>query len=150
MNDKAIKFDEFLKERDITWFHKEERDDEFKTVIYESALEAGEKRFPLFVVLDASLFAMVRVAVASNVSAGERRVELLEFMNEANSRFKVFKYYANAEDDVLYLDMSLPSLPEFFDPEAVLYLIAEILLPHVEEYAPKLEKIFADDTAKDA
>ena len=142
MNEKAKKFDAFLEERNLQWFTKEEMTDEFNSVVYRGFLEAASQRFPLFIVLDDTVFTMARmIAVSADVPA-ERRGQVAEYLSELNGKFKIFKYYI-AEDGGVYMDISIPSLVEEFNPELVLYLIGQILLPHVEEYYPQLmEKVW--------
>lgn len=143
MNEKALKFNEFMAEKEITWFQMDEQKDDLDTVVCHTFLEAAEKRFPLLVILDKSIYTLVRMGFATAVSSAGKREELLDFINGINRKYKVFKYYVSDEDDVLYVDMSIPTVGPLFDPEIILYLIGEILLPHVEEHAPKLEALLA-------
>lgn len=137
-NEKAAKFDEFLAARNIPWFERQEHDDEFKTVVYRGNLDTASQRLPIFVVLDASIFAIIRLIVAAGKVADENRPGLERFLSDLNSRFKIFKYYVNDEDGAIYMDISVPSLPANFDPELIVYLIGQILLPHMEEFYPKI------------
>ncbi len=141
MNEKALKFDEYLTKLDITWFEKEERTDEYDTVLYRTFLEIKDKRFPLFVILDKSIFTVVRQIVITGADQVADRAALVEYVNELNSRYKVFKYYLNEEEGILYMDMSIPAIGEYFDPEILMYLIGSILLPHTEEILPRLEAL---------
>ncbi len=141
MNEKALKFDEYLTKLDITWFEKEERTDEYDTVLYRTFLEIKDKRFPLFVILDKSIFTVVRQIVITGTDQVADRAALVEYVNDLNSRYKVFKYYLNEEEGILYMDMSIPAIGEYFDPEILMYLIGSILLPHMEEILPRLEEL---------
>ncbi len=141
MNEKALKFDEYLTKLDITWFEKEERTDEYDTVLYRTFLEIKDKRFPLFVILDKSIFTVVRQIVITGADQVADRAALVEYVNDLNSRYKVFKYYLNEEEGILYMDMSIPAIGEYFDPEILMYLIGSILLPHMEEILPRLEEL---------
>ena len=58
---KAEKFDAFMKEREVSGFHKEEYDDQFRTVIYFSGLQtAGQQQF-VQVLLNDSIYGMIKV-----------------------------------------------------------------------------------------
>ncbi|MBQ9284497.1 MAG: hypothetical protein IJ216_05550, partial [Acidaminococcaceae bacterium] len=60
---KAEKFDAFMKEREVSGFHKEEYDDQFRTVIYFSGLQtAGQQQF-VQVLLNDSIYGMIKVLV---------------------------------------------------------------------------------------
>ena len=64
---KAEKFDKFMKEREVSGFHKEEYDDQFRTVVYFSGLQtAGQQQF-VQVVLNDSIYGMIKVLIGHKV-----------------------------------------------------------------------------------
>ena len=138
MNKKAEKFDAFLQENKVPWFTKEEHSDEFNSVVFGGRLEAASQQFPLFVILDDSVFSFVRIIVTTAPVAPEQRAAVAMYLSELNSKFKIFKYYIGEEDGAVYLDISFPSSDEDFNPGLLLQLIGQVLLPHVEEFYPQL------------
>lgn len=134
MNEKATKFELAMNELNIPWFTKSEQSDSYNTVLFRSELEVHNMRLPVFVVLDNTIFTVIRLVVANGKVRAKRRAEMDKFLGELNSRFKVFKYYVSDEDEAIYCDISIPVNAENFDPKLVIYLIGELLLPNVEEY----------------
>lgn len=151
MNKKAELFDQFLQEREIPWFTKEEISDELNSVVYRATLDAAAQQMPFFVVLDDSVFTIMRLVVVNGSIAEERRADVEKYLGELNGQFKIFKYYVSDADGAVYMDISLPSVAEKFDPELLVYLIGQVLLPHVEEFYPTImEKVWGKKEAKKA
>ena len=131
MNKKAEKFNALVAKMPPDTFHVEELSDEFQTVVYRSRMEVNDQFLPMAVVLDNSLYALVRVWVAANVVTDANRARVAEFMNEMNRHFKVFKYYVNEEGDVV-IDCCLPSDEAHFDGEVV-SMVVDVVLQHLQE-----------------
>ena len=131
MNKKAEKFNELVAKMPKDTFHVEELTDEFQTVVYRSRMEIKGQYLPMAVVLDNSLYAIVRVWVATKVVNDENRARVAAFMNEMNRHFKVFKYYENEEGDVV-IDCCLPSDEAHFDGEVV-SMVVDVVLQHLQE-----------------
>ena len=131
MNKKAEKFNELVAKMPKDTFHVEELTDEFQTVVYRSRMEIKGQYLPMAVVLDNSLYAIVRVWVATKVVNDENRARVAAFMNEMNRHFKVFKYYENEEGDVV-IDCCLPSNDEHFDGDVV-SMVIDVVLQHMQE-----------------
>ena len=65
MNKKAENFKKYLDEKDIKAFTVDEiKDDQFQTVVFRSAADINGNRLPLIVILDTSIYGMIRVLVA--------------------------------------------------------------------------------------
>ena len=131
MNKKAEKFNALVAKMPPDTFHVEELSDEFQTVVYRSRMEVNDQFLPMAVVLDNSLYSLVRVWAAANVVTDENRARLAEFMNEMNRHFKVFKYYMTEEGDVV-IDCCLPSDEAHFDGEVV-SMVVDVVLQHLQE-----------------
>ena len=138
---KAEQFDEYLKTKEIPWFEKLEQNDDLKTVVYRGNLDAAGQRFPLMVIVDDSVFTMVRKVVLAGAIKEEYKTAFAKYLLKLNGDFKIFKYYQDEKDGHLYLDISVPSGPQHFDAELILYLIVEILLPHLEEFYPQIMEV---------
>ena len=85
MNPKSLLFDKFLKEEEIISFERKDFDDEDGTVVYRSYIKSPLWDMPLFVILDNSIYSVVRLVLgpekvtaqnmnALNARSEERRV----------------------------------------------------------------------------
>ena len=135
---KVEKFDAFLAEKEIPWFEKLEQKDELNTVLYRGNIEAAGQNFPVLVVLDDSIFTLVRTVITPAAVKEERRAEVTALLNELNGSYKIFKYYIDPNDNRIYMDISVPATAENFDEELVLYIISQVALPHLEEFYPSI------------
>ena len=141
MNKKAEKFDQFLEAGNITnWFVKEEHQDDANSVVYRCHFDVAAQQLPLFVVLDDTVFNLMRLIVTTGAVPEDKREAVVEYLNELNGQFKIFKYYLGAQDHVVYMDISVPSAEDSFNPELLVRLLAEVLEPHLEEFYPNILK----------
>jgi len=107
MNKKAAAFEAYLKEKDITVFAEEElKGDSQHTVVFRSHITTEGQQLPTVVILDDSIFALVRVQIMSQALSEENQLELLKMVNEESAGYKPFKLYLNKEGDLL-LDVCL-------------------------------------------
>ena len=141
---KAAQFDAMLKELGIQAFEKREIGDEYGTVVYESKVEAKGQVLPIFVILDDSLYGIVRVVVGSQVVNDKNEMDLAAYINELNRHYKLFKYYMT-EDGSLILDAGLPSSDKGFEPQ-IIRVILDVIIHHLDETFPEtMKKIWAYD-----
>ena len=85
MNIKAEVFNKYLEEKEIKAFQVEEiADDAQHTVVYRSHIEVEGQQLPTLVLLDDSVFSMVRVLVASRALTAENELELQRLASEYN------------------------------------------------------------------
>lgn len=107
MNKKAEAFEAYLKEKDIKAFVVDELEgDAQKTVVFRSHITTEGQQLPTIVILDDSIFAMVRVQIVPKALSEENQLELLKLVNEESAGYKPFKLYLNKEGDLL-LDVCL-------------------------------------------
>ena len=143
-SEKAAKFDAMLKELDIQAFQKQEVGYEYGTVLCRSSMEIKGQFLPVIVILDASIYGIVRVIVGSKVVNEKNESDLAAYINEMNSRYKVFKYYT-VEDGSLVLDACLPASDEGFEPDIV-RTILDVVLQHLDEtFGDTMKTIWADN-----
>ena len=103
---KAERFDRFMKDREVSGFHREEYDDQFRTVVYFSGLQtAGQQQF-VQVILNDSIYGMIKVLVGHKVVNEQNQAKVLEYLNQLNNRFGAFKYIVTPDGN-LELDCSL-------------------------------------------
>ncbi len=144
MNKKAEKFVQFLKDQEISSFEPiEELDDEYHTVVFRSRIEVEGQFMPFAIVLDDSIYTLLRLQIADKLVKDSNKASILNYINELNRQYKVFKYYV-AEDGGLYLDCCMPSGEEAFEGELVRAII-DLMLRHITEHYPiVMKKIWTD------
>ena len=137
---KAEKFDAFMKEREVSGFHKEEYDDQFRTVVYFSGLQtAGQQQF-VQVQLNDSIYGMIKVLVGHKVVNEQNQVDVLKYINQLNHRFGAFKYVITPDGN-LELDCSLIANDETFDPEVIVVMLLNVIQPHLESELLRLPAV---------
>ena len=107
VNLKAQKFEAYTQANKMDFFVKNEMKDEADTTIY----------------------TIIRVQIGSQLLKDENKLALLEYLNQLNRSYKVFKYVA-AEDGSIFLDACLPSTNESFDAEIV-RVILDVIVDHL-------------------
>ena len=138
MNLKAEKFQEFLKEQQIAVFEVEELKDNFNSVVFRSRMEVESQKLPTIVILDNSIYALLRIQVAEKLVKADNKAAVWELVNELNQKYKVFKYYV-LDDGSIILDCCMPTTDETFDGNLVRTII-DIALQHLIEFYPAIMK----------
>ncbi len=131
-NLRAVQFNEFLMEKGINVFGTESLEDEANTVLFRSRIEAAGQLLPAVVIVDASVFTIIRVQLAGGIGE-EKRARITEYLNELNMLYKTFKYYLRP-DGYVCLDLCIPARDDGFDPELV-YGMLSILVQHIQDRA---------------
>ncbi len=140
MNKKASAFQAFLTAHRIDCFTREEMKDELGTVVFRSYIEACGQQLPTAIILDDSIYTVIRVHAATSCVTAENEAGMQKFCNERNRSFKVFKYFLTESGDVC-LDACIPSGEEF-SPETV-YTILTVLVKHfTAEYPAVMRAIW--------
>lgn len=139
MNEKAEKFNEVIKNMQEDVFEVEEMEDETKTVVYRSRMEVQGQLLPTVVVLDDSIYSIIRVFIGSRLVNDENRSRIHAYLNELNSKYKVFKYYEAPDGDIV-LDACIPAATPFFDGE-IIPAIIDVILKHLTETYSKLMSV---------
>ena len=134
-NIRAIEFNEFLIDKGITVFSTESMEDEANTVFFRSRIEAAGQLLPVVVIIDASIFTIIRVQLAGDIPE-EKRERLTMYLNGLNLYYKTFKYYMSPEGRIC-LDMCIPAKDEAFDAELV-YGMLSTLVQHLQEHIGEL------------
>lgn len=143
MNTKATKFQSFLKEQQIKVFEMEELTDDFNSVIFRSRMEVEGQLLPTVIIIDDSIYPLVRVQVVDKAIKGKAREVMLDYINELNAKYKVFKYYVTTEG-ALILDSCIPAHPDNFDGEMIRVVLDVILKHLIEEYPILMKKIWGE------
>ena len=138
MNLKATKFTNFINERNINVFQMQEIDGDMHPVVYRSAMEVGGQNLPTMLVIDDSIYVMLQVRVGAGLVKDSNRAAVMAHMNSLNENYKVFKYYANENGDIV-IESCIPTTDEEFMPELV-HAVIDVVLKHLNEEYPKLMK----------
>ena len=138
MNLKATKFTNFINERNINVFQMQEIDGDMHPVVYRSAMEVGGQTLPTLLVIDDSIYVMLQVRVGAGLVKESNKAAVMEHMNSLNENYKVFKYYANENGDIV-IESCIPTTDEEFMPELV-HAVIDVVLKHLNEEYPKLMK----------
>lgn len=142
MNKKAEAFKKYLEEKQITCFQWEEiPKDPLNTVAFRSVMEIAGQNLPTVIILDSSIYAMVRVQVATNVVKGDNEAALHKLLNRLNSQYKIFKYYV-APDNTLVLDSYI--LAAEVAEGDMIYTVLRVMIQQLEkEYSNIMQVIWA-------
>ena len=136
MNLKAQKFSNFINERNINVFQIQDLEGDMHPVVYRSAMEVGGQNLPTMLVIDDSIYVMLQVRVGAGLVKDSNRAAVMAHMNSLN--YKVFKYYANENGDIV-IESCIPTTDEEFMPELV-HAVIDVVLKHLNEEYPKLMK----------
>lgn len=142
MNKRAENFEKFLKDKSIECFQVDEiKDDNLDTVIFRSSLSVNGQQLPTLVILDNSIYGMIRILVAPKSLNKENESELRIAINELNRTYKSFKYYFDNEDN-LVLDCCI--LQGDLEQEGnIIYTMFDVILKHLEnEYKNIMQLIW--------
>ena len=138
MNLKAQKFSNFINERNINVFQIQDLEGDMHPVVYRSAMEVGGQNLPTMLVIDDSIYVMLQVRVSAGLVKDSNRAAVMAHMNSLNENYKVFKYYANENGDIV-IESCIPTTDEEFMPELV-HAVIDVVLKHLNEEYPKLMK----------
>jgi predicted ATP-grasp superfamily ATP-dependent carboligase len=131
INLKAEKLQDFLAEAKVGFFQAEATGDNFNTVIFRTNITVQKQQLPVGVFTDDSIYSLIRIRILPAMVNAANRNRVFEYLNELNAKYKIFKYYSN-DGEAVFLDISLPCLPEYFDPRIVFALL-ELAVNHLNE-----------------
>ena len=130
INVKAQKFQEYLASKNIDIFKIEVLNDAVQTVIFRSRIEADGKALPTAIFIDNNAFVIIRTLLYADLEL-VTQVKLANYLNEVNTKFKIFKYYKRGS--AIYLDMCLNFTAETFAPD-ILRAMLGLLVKHLNAF----------------
>lgn len=140
MNKKAEAFKNYLDERKITCFTVDEiKDDALNSVVFRSNIEINGQQLPAIVVLDSSIYGMVRVLVAPRVLNDANEAALLKELNRLNKSYKSFKYYFD-DSGSLVLDCCILFKAGEADGDLI-YTMFDVIIRHLNDEYKKLMQL---------
>lgn len=143
MNKKAELFQEYLQEKNVNCFEVQElEDDNLNSVVFRSVIAVEGQELPVIIVLDDSIYSIIRVRIAGKAMREENETQLVKAINKFNSQYKVFKYYF-ADDGSLMLDCCLTGKVDELDGNLV-YTLLDVIIKHLEaEYKNIMKLVWA-------
>ena len=143
MNRRAQAFQTFLQENNIDCFTVEEIGDELNTTVFRTHMEIEGQSLPLVVILDESIYGMLRLQIAPKALKEANKWVILEYINELNRQYKVFKYYVAAGGELCLDCCILHDAEQANGP--MIYTIIDVVLKHLaEEYPVLMRKIWLE------
>lgn len=137
MNKKAESFKAFLENANINVFAVEEvAEDALNSVIFRSHLDIEGDQLPTIVVLDDSVYAMIRILVVPKLENEKKAQKVRTLLNELNRQYKVFKYYLD-ENNAIVLDLCLVTPGDKIEGDLV-YAMFDLVLNHFNESYKKI------------
>ncbi len=128
-NLKAVKFEEYTQKNNLNFFVKNEMHDDADTVVFQSQLKVEGQTVPVGIITDNTIYTIIRVQVGAGLVKKENSAKVLDYLNQLNRSYKVFKYVAS-EDGGIFLDACLPSTNESFDAEIV-RVVLDVVVDHL-------------------
>lgn len=139
MNQKAKRFQDYLIEKGITCFQKDEiAGDAMNMVVFRSHMDIGGQSLQTLVLADSTIFTMLRVLVMPGALTKENEMALRRQVDDINGRYKIFKCYFAPNGD-LVLDAVSPAPAGEIDGDMIFTLFDGIIRNLKTEY----EKIAA-------
>lgn len=146
MNKKAEAFQNYLDadENKKTAFQREEvKEDTQKTVVFRSHIVVEGQQLPTLVILDDSVFSMIRIQVSPQAKTEENELKVLKMANEFNLKYKPFKLYFDAAGSLILDVCLLTPGEEFSELGDEIYGMFDVLINFLNEsYRPIMKEIW--------
>ena len=140
MNKKAESFKKFIDEKHPNIFDVEEiPNDEQNSAVFRSSITIAGQRLLAMVIIDDSIFTILRVQILPQALTEENQTSLLELINEQNKGYKPFKLYLNDNKDLM-LDTCLTVTSDDIDGEIV-YTLFDVIITYLNNSYRKIMKV---------
>ena len=133
MNKKAEIFLNYLDEKKIenVFAIEEMPNDDWESSIFRSNIDIGGNKLPVGIILDNSIYGMIRILIAPNARTDENELAVLRVVNEYNKKYKSFKYYFDDKGS-LVLDICILSA-EGERLGDLIYAMFDVIINHLNE-----------------
>ena len=140
MNKKAENFQKFIDEKHPNIFDVEEiPNDAQNTTVFRSSITIAGQRLLAMVIIDDSIFTILRVQILPQAVTEENQAALFELMNEQNKGYKPFKLYINDNKDLM-IDTCLTVITDDIDGEIV-YTLFDVIITYLNNSYRKIMKV---------
>lgn len=137
MNNKATKFQEYLTTNNITGFNSEEFNDEFNTVMFRSRIVIKGQELPMAIILDDSIYRMIRVQLVSSIENSEK---VVSYLNKLNAKYKSYKFYLTEQNNLI-LDSCIMGKDED-ESEIIIAVLNNIIRQMQDEYSELMNVVW--------
>ena len=128
---KAEDFKRYLENSKLTAFQMEEiSNDANGTVVFRTHVTIKGQQLPSALILDNSIFAMIRVQISPQALTTENEVALAKILNAENAKYKPFKLFLNENGDLM-LDVCMINKADEIDPQAI-FAMYNIVINYLE------------------
>jgi len=143
MNKKAVELRKALDILHLAGFEEHVIDDEFQTVIFCSNMEINGHLLPITIHTSNAIYVIFRVLIVQQaVTKGTEKI-ILEYLNELNAQYRMFKYYTNEQGDFMLECCINLAVKEALQP-AFIMDVMNMLVEHLSgEYGTIMKKIWA-------
>ena len=130
-NQKADIFEKYMKDHNLNFFRRRDAHDSFDTVVFMTAIPAGSKhKLVVAVITDNSMYTLIRTHLGT-VPRGPARKTFMDYINNLNTEHAIVKYSVG-DDENVFLDTTVTSRVENFDPEIIRTLL-DLIVYHLHE-----------------
>ncbi len=113
--------------------------DEQNTTVFRSSITIAGQRLLAMVIIDDSIFTILRVQILPQAVTEENKAALLDLINEQNKGYKPFKLYLNDNKDLM-LDTCLTVTTDELDGEVV-YTLFDVIITYLNNSYRKIMKV---------
>lgn len=145
MNKKAEAFKAYLDERKIegVFLVDEVPDDEQHTVVFRSHVAVEGQQLPALVILDDSVFSMMRIQISPQSRTEENELAVLKLANEQNMKYKPFKLYFDQAGSLILDICLLTAGDDYSRLGADIYGMFDVVINYLNEnYRPLMKEIW--------
>ena len=155
MNIKAEAFQQYLEAseaRKNVFRVGEVPDDGQHTAVFRSQIQVEGQQLPTVVILDDSVFSMIRVSISPKAVTESNELAVLRLANQDNLKYKPFKLYVDA-NGALIMDMCVVTMGKTADDFTGLgdeiYAMLEVVIDYLNEnYRTIMKAIWGDSEEK--
>ena len=143
MIEAAKTFEEYIKKENIPGFQIRVAGDDRNTVIFESEIEAEERRLPIALIIDSTAYATIRIRLAQNAVDDTNAMLLTGWLMRQNQDSRLVKFYLTSDTAIL-ADVVVPHNPDAFDPE-VMVSVLRVFIRDITKLMPDLAMLLPEE-----
>ena len=140
MIEAAKTFEEYIKKENITGFRIREMGDDRGTTIFESEIEADDRRLPIVLIIDTTAYATIRIRLAPDAVDDTNAMLLTGWLMRQNQDSRLIKFYLTA----ILADVVIPHNPEALDPE-VMVSVLRVFIRDITKLMPDLAMLLPEE-----
>ena len=144
--DAAKRFENYIKEENITGFQVYEVGDARKTTLFESELDIEGRRMPISVIIDTTAYATVRIQLAKNAIDDTNAMLLTGWLMQQNQSSRLIKFYLTSDTGII-ADVVIPHTPTVLDPEVVVSVL-RVFIRDISKLIPDLIMLLPEECAQ--